>query len=569
MKRTQAFSLGNTIIVIAVASTLAFTIAAASLNHLNYSNRVSNGIQAQNIAESTMALVTEKLLNDTDEKMRDLGEKHEAAATFTYNLNGGQGFITFNPDQAKLWKMPFSTNNLSGDNPVAGDDPTKPIPRASAQLIARGTVGGVTRQVECILYIPPFPYAVATAGPFHSDGNLIIGALDEALKEGQIPRPEEILKANLASNSRDPKALILGKKSRVSGDVRSAGGVETAETVFIGGRIRPGEDPIQIPSEQVRKYDPDKVFYPNPSPGHYAPRPGLQTVPSSSTSPKISGFAKCRGNLNVTGGLELNGGVLYVQGNAVIEGGIRGKGALFVENNLTLTGSTKMETDNHVAVLSGGDVSITGSGKESSLFQGMLYNEGEFKAQHITVMGVLIQNKENAVTNITDASVYYQSSQGKLDMIVNGSVDPSKGNISINLAGLGLTGAVTGSAVFEVYPTTANKENGPWEVVDPNSRQIYTVPNMAAVRTKVKDIWDGNTSGGLVGLGSGGSGAIVLPVSILDFLFWIDWKSDLSGIDTRSPGDSKMLTSDEKFVVDPSQLLTRKDNVRLLYWKAR
>jgi hypothetical protein len=565
MKRTHAFSLGNTVVVIAVASTLAFTIAAASLNHLNYSNRVSNGLQAQNIAESTMALVTEKLLNDSDEKMRDLGQNHEAGATFTYEMNGGQGFITFNPDQAAQWKMPYSTNNLGRDNPVVGYNPTKPIPRASAQLIARGTVGGVTRQVECILYIPPFPYAVATAGPFHSEGKLLIGALDESLAPGQKPSPDEILKANLASNSRDAKALVLGPDSRVSGDVRAAGGVETDKTVFIGGRIRPGEDPITIPSEQVKKYDPDKVF--DPDTGTYHPRPGLQTVPSSSASPKISGFAKCRGNLNVTGGLELNGGVLYVEGSANIEGGIRGKGALFVENNLTLNGATQMETDNKVAVLSGGDVSITGSGQESSLFQGMLYNEGSFKAQHITLMGVLIQNKEEAVTNITDASLYYQSSQGKLEMVMNGAVDPTKGNISISALGLPLTGAVTGSAVFEVYPTTA--PDGHWEVVDPNSRQIYSVANKAAVRSKVKQIWDGSTSGGLVGVGPGGSGIIVLPIPILDILFWTNYNSDLSGIPARAPGASNMLSSDEKYVIDPSQLLTRKDNVRLLYWKAR
>ena len=406
---------------------------------------------------------------------------------------------------------------------------------------------------------------MATAGPFHSEGKLIIGALDEALAPGQKPAADEILKANLASNSNDVRALVLGPDSRVSGDVRSVGGVETDKTVYIGGRIRPGEDPIKIPSEQVKKYDPDKVF--DPDSGTYHPRPGLQTVPASSSSPKISGFAKCRGNLNVTGGLELNGGVLYVQGSAHIEGGIRGKGALFVENNLTLAGTTKMETDNKVAVLSGGDVSITGSGQESSLFQGMLYNEGKFTAQHITLMGVLIQNKEQAVTNITDASLYYQSSQGKLEMVMNGAVDPSKANISISALGLPLTGAVTGSAVFEVYPTTA--PDGHWEVVDPNSRQIYSVPNKAAVRTKVKQIWDGSTSGGLVGLGAGGSGIIVLPLPILDILFWTSYNSDLSGIAPRAPGQSQMLSSDEKYIIDPSQLLTRKDNVRLLYWKAR
>ncbi|MFN8608077.1 MAG: hypothetical protein U0931_11140 [Vulcanimicrobiota bacterium] len=99
MKRRRAFSLGNTVVVIAVASTLAFTIAAASLSHLNYSNRVSNGIQAQNIAESVMALATEKLL---DEKQEHLGELRETSSSLSYSINGGQGVLTFNKQQADL-----------------------------------------------------------------------------------------------------------------------------------------------------------------------------------------------------------------------------------------------------------------------------------------------------------------------------------------------------------------------------------------------------------------------------------------------------------------------------------
>lgn len=566
MKRTQAFSLGNTIIVIAVASTLAFTIAAASLNHLNYSNRVSNGMQAQNIAESTMALVTEKLLN---EKSEDLGKLRETGSSFTYEMNGGQGFITFNQAQATQWQMAYSTNNLDGENPVAGFDATRPIPKNSAQLIARGKVGGVTRQVECILYIPPFPYAVATAGPFRSTGKLVVGALDEALPDGVKPAPEEILKANLASNSRDAKALVLGPDSRVSGDVRSAGGVETDKTVYIGGRVRPGSDPIKLPQETVTNYDPEHTY--DPKTNTYTTRPNLQKIPpGNNNSAKVSGFAKCTGDLNVKGGLELNGGVLYVDGNVIIEGGITGKGALFVTRDLSLYGTTQMKTDNKVAVLSGGNVSIFGSGQESSLFQGMLWNKGAFSAQHITLMGTLIQADENAITEINDASLYYQSSQGKLEMTVAspGAVDVSKGNIHISALGLPITGIVTGSAVFEVYPTT----DGHWEVVDPNSRQIFSVPDEAAVYAKVKEIWDGNTKGGLVGVGPGGSGILVLPLGgILNPVFWPDYHNELKNIPAREPGTSYMLTpaSSEKITIDPNHLLTRKDSVRLLYWKAR
>jgi hypothetical protein len=562
MKRRQGFSLGNTIVVIAVVSTLAFTIAAASLNHLSYSNRVSNGIQAQNIAESVMALATEKLL---DEKQEHLGELHEDTSSLTYDINGGQGIVTFNKQQADLWRLPFSTNNLFGDNPVPGYDATRPIPKNSAQLIARGTYAGVSRQVECILYIPPFPYAVATAGPFHSKGKLEVGALDVLLPPGQKPSPEDILSANLASNSADAKAMVLGPESRISGDVRAAGAIETDKTVYVGGRIRAGADPIAIPKESVTSYDPEASGKPN-----------LQRVPPGySASPNIAGFAKCTGDLNITGGLKLDSGVLYVDGNLNVDGGISGKGALFVTKGLNLVGSTRMETDNKVAVLAGGNVTIFGSGQESSLFQGMLYNEGAFSAQHITLMGVFIQNKEGAPVEISDSSLYYQSSQSKLDMTVNGksSVDVTKANISISALGMPLTGAVTGSAVFEVYPTTATDKH--WEVVDPNSGQIYSVANKAAVRSKIMEIWKayGNsTKGGLVGMGPGGSGILVIPsIPILsDLLFWPQYDNDLNNIPAREAGASQMMTrSNQRITVDPTRFLSLKDRVRLLYWRAR
>ncbi|MFN8608076.1 MAG: hypothetical protein U0931_11135 [Vulcanimicrobiota bacterium] len=419
--------------------------------------------------------------------------------------------------------------------------------------------------MECILYIPPFPYAVATAGPFHSSGRLEVGALDVLLPPGQKPSPEDILSANLASNSADAKAMVLGPDSRVSGDVRAAGSIETDKTTYIGGRIRSGADPIAIPKESVSSYDPEANGKPN-----------LQKVPpGGAASPNIAGFAKCTGDLNITGGLKLNSGVLYVDGNLSVEGGISGKGALFVTKGLSLVGSTSMETDNKVAVLAGGNVNIFGSGQESSLFQGMLYNEGSFSAQHITLMGVFIQNKAGAPVEISDSLLYYQSGQSKLDLTINdkSTSDVSKANLSISALGLPLTGAVAGSAVFEVYPTNAPDKH--WEVVDPNSGQIYSVANPAAVRSKIMEIWKeyGNsTKGGLVGMGPAGNGILVIPsLPVLsDLLFWPQYNSDLKNIPAREPGASQMLSpSNQKITIEPTRLLSLKDRVRLLYWRSR
>ena len=306
-------------------------------------------------------------------------------------------------------------------------------------------------------------------------------------------------------------------------------------------------------------------------------KPNLQKIPpGSNVSPVIEGFAKCTGDLNVSGGLKLDGGVLYVDGNLNVDGGIRGKGALFVTKGLKLYGSTQMETDNKVAVLAGGDVTIFGSGQESSLFQGMLYNEGSFTAQHITLMGVFIQNKEGAPVEISDSSLYYQAGQSKLDVSIKstGPPDLSKGNLHIKPI-LGILTPILGQseAVFEAYPVSTPA--GHWELVDPNSRQIISLPSKAAVLTEVKKIWNASgssTSGGLLGYGSDGKATVLvvpqLPL-IGDLLFSAQF-DQLNGVAVRQPGASQMLpNSTEKIVVDPSRFLSLKDRVRLLYWRAR
>jgi hypothetical protein len=565
VKSRHGLSLGNTLIVVAVAATLAFTIAAASLTHLNYSTRVKNGILAQNIAESTLSLVVERLLS---EDQRELGTLRDAASSQEFALSGGTGRLTFNKQQAETWKVPVSSNNLSSDSSMEGHDPTLPIPKNSAQLVASGTFNGVRRTVEAVLYVPPFPYAVASAGPFHSDGHLEVGALDTLPEAGAQPSSEEILSANLASNAPGAESLVLGPESRVSGDVRSPGGVKTDKTVYIGGQIRSGADPIQIPKENVTSYDPELLGKPN-----------LQTLPSGDSSkPTIQGFAKVKGNLDVSGGLKLDNGVLYVDGDLHIEGGITGKGALFVTRNLTLSGATQMQTDNKVAVLAGGDVAVYGSGTYSSLFQGLLYNEGSFKAERITLMGVFIQNNAAKPVEISDARVYYSPTQGSLDLVIQSAqeVDLSKGNLRIKPILSGLLSPVLGQgeAVFEAYPVT--HPAGSWELVDPNSKRILSLPNQTAVRAKVKEIWNASgssTSGGLLGYGSDGKAAVLVvpPISLLgDLLFSAQFDS-LGSVQTREPGSSQMLarTAGERFVVDPSQFLSLKDRVRLLYWRSR
>lgn len=576
----RGFGLGNTLLVVSVVSTLAFTVAAASLAHLNYTTRVSNGEQAQNLADSTISLAIERLLTTAD-----FGANRASDASLELKGDRGVGRLSFNQTVARDWGIDYSTNNLEGSNPVLGVDVQRPIPKAATQLIATATVGGVSRTVETVLYVPPFPYAVACAGPFHSTGRLEVGAVNQLASIQSLTEldPARLLAAHLASNAVGEQAMVLGPESIIRGDVRSAGQIQMDNTVEIDGEVRSGSDPVSIPKENVASYDPELLGKPN-----------LQILtPGTVAAPTYQGFAKVTGDMTVDNGLRLDDGVLFVNGNLVVNGGLQGSGALFVTKNLTITGSSTLSTDNTVAIMAGGDVSMVGGGSYSSAFQGLMYTEGNFTARQISLMGVFIQNNPNATVEISDAKLIYAPEYSSVTVNV---ANTSPADFSLANANIFLDRHVHefrygddwgdhGPVVFEAYPITSPP--GAWQLVDPNSKQILTLPSYDALRDQIVAIWnaapksnntgkknEGGVLKGLLNAGGDELGYVVTPIDddskrqkMYDAL-----DAQLAGLQPREAGNSSMAPPRDpvdQVKVDPSRFMSLKDRARVLYWRAR
>jgi cytoskeletal protein CcmA (bactofilin family) len=565
VRNSRGFGLGNTLVVIGVASTLAFTVAAGSMVHLNFSTRVSNGEQAQNLAESALAEAAARVLSDPL-----FGTKRVKDAAVIVEGQRGVGRVTFNQTEARDWGMAYSTNNLEGSNPIVGFDLDRPVPKAAMQLVGQATVGGVTRTVETVIYIPPFPYAIASAGPFRSTGKLEVGAVGSIASVDSLSELDasNLLAAHLASNGTGKQALVLGPDSHITGDVRAAGEVALDPGAQVAGEVRANTDPVQIPKENVRTYDPELLGKPN-----------IQKILGDSlVQPALNGFAKRVGNLFVSNGLKLDNGVLFVDGDVTINGGIQGSGALFVTRNLSVNGSSAMSTDNTVAVMAGGNVSLIGNGTGNSAFQGLLYTEGSFKAKQISLMGVFIQNNPNETVEISDSRMIYVPEYSTVEVDVGKpTFSLADSNILLDAHGKpykhGEWGK-QGPVAFDAHPVAS----GGWDLTDPNEEGVKHFDSIAEMAVYIEDYWDDGKHKkhhreSLYGLDANGqkvSYRLKGNPKVEKLAAYLT--TALVGakpLETVAGTVGGVLNPQQHIEVDPSRFLALKERARVLYWKAR
>jgi len=544
--------------VMTILATLAFTVAAVSLNHLNFTQRTLNSHEARRAAESTISLTLKELFHDSR-----YGEIRQPKNSLEYRTRrGAVGHLSFWPQQAQDWNVPQSTNNISGTNPTEGYDPSRPIPPASVQLVALGSYRGVSERVETVVYLPPFPYAIASAGPFSSSGGLEVGALNEAgeIDDLALIDSDDLVSAHIVSNSADSKALSLGAGSLITGDVRAHGGILLDPGAIVHGQVRSNSDAVTIPKEEVRSYDPLLLKKPNLQ----------QIAPGLVTAPLYEGFVRSAGNLQVSNGLHLENGVLYVDGNLDVTGGIEGSGALFVTGNTHISGASDLTSDNNVAILTAGNVIIEGSDKEQSHFQGMVYTEGDFLANHIDLLGVFIQNNPTHKVEIKDSRMI--STPELSDMQVTVLPAPpslASGNLYLKKDGkpfgVGKKPGKDGPIIFDAYPVTT----GGWELADPSTGKIYSVPDYTALKAKFYEIWTSqNHHQGLGKDGRPKTFSVKKKVKASELNAALD--SMLAGVAARAPAQTGVV--DPKVppqVVDlnPSRFLSFKDRMRILYWR--
>ncbi|MFN8611358.1 MAG: hypothetical protein U0931_27685 [Vulcanimicrobiota bacterium] len=388
-------SLLTTLVWIALIVVLAFGLAGLTVSHLSTVNHQTNRQQAKNLARSVVSTAIARIMADTD-----FGKSGKPSGLLSVREDQGVGYLSFESGPASDVDIPYSTNNLEQTTSTAGAQ-GRTVPKNSVYLIGVGRVGGVTQRVEAILAVPAFPYAIAAAGTVEARGGLTIGGL-QRLPEAAIPDSGTFLPADLLANASGGQSIFLGQDTNISGDVRSAGQVvldpnAPSNSIHIKGQIKSNAAPEKIPTVDLAHYDPQI------NGSQFSP---LEQASYGNGQTRLSGIHRREGDLSVLQGLHLDGGTLYVHGDLNIQGGLSGKGILVVDGNVTIAGQSDFNSSNGVAVLASHDFSISGSDAEGSYFQGMVYTEGGFSADKVTVVGSLVAAGEARPVKLRDSRVF-------------------------------------------------------------------------------------------------------------------------------------------------------------------
>ena len=382
MPKSRGSSLVSVLMWVALVATLGFALAGLSIHHLSAMANQSCRQEALNLARSAVSQGIERLMVDTA-----YGKLPSTAPLLQVELSGTRpgavGLLTFTPSLANDQEIPCSVNNLEGTAALPGSL-RHVVPPAQAQLIGVGKSGGVTQKVVAYLAVPPFPYSLASAGPVRAEGGVTVGALP-ALPDGPVAADSTLLPADILSNDGTSGSIFLGANTRVTGDVRAAGAITLDPTapegsILVEGMLKASSSKEKIPHIPLHDYDPqaaDKPFT-NVESANY---PGHMVIDGSNRRP---------GSLRVDQGLELRGGLLYVDGDLTISGGLTGKGVVVATGKVTVSGQSELVAGGGVALLAGKDLTLAGSGSQGSYLQGLVYTEGLFQADRVSVVGTLI-----------------------------------------------------------------------------------------------------------------------------------------------------------------------------------
>jgi Tfp pilus assembly protein PilX len=416
----NGYLLATLFMVIFLAMIAAFVFVNSSIFHMNTVQRVSDNEQAKNMAESVVAEALEKVManqsygkststtyNDEPLKLKSNGYGNSAVGLLTFNSSKASSVE--NPITKDKVSIPWSFNNLECD--ASKDGCGRTVPRFAVHLVGTGISNGVVRRIEAVVHIPPFPYAIASSGKFESgDGLLVAGVKkpEDAFNGASMIAPENLIPSHIASNSRDVKAVKLGSGTKITGNVRASGGIETDPHggTNILGQMLCNADPVALPRIDVTTYDPITQGM-----------EGVQTLPASMDAQTLEGAGKRAGNLTVNGDLTLDGALVYINGDLTIHGGVKGKGGLFVTGKTVIDCGSSLDTSNAAVLMSKGDITLGGIGKESSAFQGLIYTEGNLKAEKITLLGALVTNAAGKGTSTQIGTVAGDMAVNNVNMV--------------------------------------------------------------------------------------------------------------------------------------------------------
>jgi len=470
-RKDSGAAMATVLMVMTLASILAFTLAATGMFHLNVCTRADNAMQARNYAESGISQCLEKVIADV---------YYGDAGNETIEIREGAivvGELSFDHVLARRREMSFSTNNIMNSASIYGCD-NRLVPANSIHLVGKGSCNGVTRKMEAIVNVPPFPYCIATSGKLRAEGSIMVGSVESFDDIRNGVDESRLLPGNIVSNSRAGDAVLLDGKGVISGDLRTSGEVKIGKgsSINVKGEIRSHARPVEIMPMDMQSYDP-------------ASQDEVQHLPGFLHNPRLEGYCRVGSGLTVSGDVQLAGSLLYVDGDLTVTGGIKGKGAIVVMGKTKIEKGSEVATDNLVALLSKGDTDLGGSGAcDSSSFQGIIYTEGNFRARNISVYGAFINNgTESSTVTLYDARMVKVSSCSKVE--VEG---PPSDTVSFHYAD-------EPSLPSFRYTVTKHGNDITYKLVDPNDNSTKVFTSRSEMIRFLMDWWTYCEDHGLYG----------------------------------------------------------------------
>jgi hypothetical protein len=372
----RGMSLMTVLLGMTVLLLLLFTMAEASVFHLQFATSLDSRQEAKNLAESAVNEALAEFLGNDQYGKTPVQVLVPGDGDPTKNY----GIVSFGADS----RVPSSLNNLGSLNQVQGST-NHAVPGNSVHIVGRGRVGDSTSTVEAIYYRPPFPKALSASGRLKLVGTIVEGAAPGSTTI-PVPAGQQVpgcIQTN-ALDSGNLKAVEL-LQCAISGDAAAVGSVQLDSATTVSGEVRQNGTPQTIAQIDVQSRIND-----------IKDASGTEILSGVITDKTLNWFAGCRDpQLVINGNLTLQNGVLWTLGDLKITGSVSGEGLILCGGKVEVLSGSDLNAQTLVAVAAVGDVVMKGQGQSNYGFKGIVYTGGNFVSQDLTVKGSVIANSND------------------------------------------------------------------------------------------------------------------------------------------------------------------------------
>lgn len=318
----------------------------------------SDEIAAIYVAEAGVADVVDRLMDDPnfDTDLVDIP------------VDGRPGTYTVEWEDPASVGPENSVNNLQGGGPVDGPRGANTVPRNSAELVVRATVGNVTKTTQLIVLAPVDPNdatPMAATGNIYLKGDIAVDSID-GLLSGYVSGGKLVHSNNRPGTVQWQKETS-GDRAYFDGDVTCSCSQTTAVDMqgTLGSDYFLDNAQRAVPTIDIGGIDVAAAV--NDQTGHSSPSfnpTGPTTLPA--------GDYYLSGNVTLPFDLILEDGAnLFISGDLTVDGAVKGQGKVMVDGDVDMRGDSFITAndDHFVSMMASGDLTIAGFNGDDRLEQ--------------------------------------------------------------------------------------------------------------------------------------------------------------------------------------------------------